>query len=179
MKTKKESKFFTIMEYEEEQIYLQGKHKQGWKLTKAKGTGTYYFEECESEDVVYQLDYNQEGLANKEEYIKMFTDCGWEYIMDFWGYSYFRKPVSEMNGREEIFCNDSSRLEMMERIFKGRFVPLLIGLCIIFVITCIFSFSSGGNIGFVIFPGIIVLIYLKIFIQFCIKYSRYKKNTGN
>ena len=71
MKVKKESKFFTIMEHEKEELYLREKHKQGWKLVKAKGVGKYFFEECEPEDVVYQLDYNKEGLANKEEYIKM------------------------------------------------------------------------------------------------------------
>jgi len=46
--------------------------------------------------VVYQLDYNQEGRSHKEEYIQMFTDCGWEYLQDFVGYSYFRKPKAAM-----------------------------------------------------------------------------------
>lgn len=26
----------------------------------------------------------------------MFTDCGWEYLQDFVGYSYFRKPKAAM-----------------------------------------------------------------------------------
>lgn len=47
---------------------------------------------CTPEDVVYQLDYNEEGLTHKDEYVQMFRDCGWEYIQDFGGYSYFRKP---------------------------------------------------------------------------------------
>lgn len=179
MKTKKESKFFTVMEYEKEQQYLQKMHKQGWKLIKAKGTGKYIFEECEPGEVVYQLDYNQEGLQNKEEYVRMYEDCGWEYVMDFWGYSYFRKPVSEMNGKEEIFCTDQSRLEMIERIFMGRMVPLLLILCIIFALHCIAFFVSGGSLSFLAFWAIIAVVYLNIFIQFSIKYFRYKKNTGN
>ena len=47
----------------------------------------------------------------------MFADCGWEYLQDFAGYSYFRKPVAEMKGEEAIFCDDASRLEMMRRVF--------------------------------------------------------------
>ncbi len=179
MKTKKESKNFTIMEYEKEQMYLQEKHKQGWKLVKVTGTGKYHFEECEPEDVVYQLDYNQEGLKHKEEYVQMFEDCGWEYTTDFAGYSYFRKPASEMNGKEEIFCNDSSRLEMMKRVFKGRVIPMLIVFCAIFVPQCILCFTTYGNFAFGVILGAIIVAYLTIFIQFSIKFYRYKENTGN
>ena len=55
--------------------------------------GMYYFEKCVPQDVVYQLDYNKEGLEHKDEYLKMFDDCGWEYLQDYAGYSYFRKAV--------------------------------------------------------------------------------------
>lgn len=41
---------------------------------------TYTFESCPPEDVIYQLDYNKEGLDHKDEYIQMFQDCGWEYV---------------------------------------------------------------------------------------------------
>ena len=56
----------------------------------------------------------------------MFHDCGWEYIQDMAGYSYFRKPVSEMNGTDEtIFCDEDSRMDMMRRVWKGKVLPLL------------------------------------------------------
>ena len=55
----------------------------------------------------------------------MFHDCGWKYIQDYAGYSYFCKPVSEMNGEEEIFCDNASRLDMMKRVFQGRVIPLI------------------------------------------------------
>lgn len=45
--------------------------------------------------MVYQLDYNKEGLEHKDEYLKMFDDCGWEYLQEYAGYSYFRKAVAE------------------------------------------------------------------------------------
>ena len=57
-KTKKEFKLFTVAEYEKEQEYLREMHKHGWKLHHVAEIGMYHFEECEPEEVVYQLDYN-------------------------------------------------------------------------------------------------------------------------
>ncbi len=57
---------------------------------------------------------------------KMFDDCGWEYMQDFFGYSYFRKAVAEDSVAEEIFCDEESRFQMMQRVIKGRMLPLLI-----------------------------------------------------
>ena len=67
METKKQFKWFTIYEYEKEQEYLRRMHREGWKFRKVSGLGMYHFEACVPEDVVYQLDYNQEGLAHKDE----------------------------------------------------------------------------------------------------------------
>ena len=117
-------KYFTIFEHEKEQDFLRKMHKSGWKFVKVTGIGLYHFEKCEPEDVIYQLDYNQEGLAHREEYLQMFQDCGWEHLQEFVGYSYFRKLASDTNGDEEIFCDDNSRLQMMDRVFKGRVLPL-------------------------------------------------------
>ena len=58
MSIKKQFKWFTIFEYEKEQDYLREMHKAGWKFIKVKGLGTYCFEKCDSQDVVYQLDYS-------------------------------------------------------------------------------------------------------------------------
>ena len=54
------------------------------------------------------------------EYVRMFEDCGWEYLTEFDGYNYFRKPADKMQQEEEIFCDDISRLDMMNRIFYRK-----------------------------------------------------------
>ena len=123
---KKTFKYFTIFEYEKEQNYLRAMHQAGWKFVRVSGLCVYHFEKCVPEDVIYQLDYNRDGIAHKDEYVKMFSDCGWEYLQDYTGYSYFRKPIAEMDGEEEIFCDDASRLDMMKRVFQGRMIPLFI-----------------------------------------------------
>ena len=115
MEKKKVFKFFTIFEYEEEQTYLRQMHQSGWKFIQVSGLCYYHFERCEPEDVIYQLDYNPEGIAHKAEYVQMFNDCGWEYLQDYLGYSYFRKAVSENGAEEEIFCDKESRLQGRKR----------------------------------------------------------------
>lgn len=135
-----------------------------------------HFERCTPEDVVYQLDYNQEGIANKVEYVQMFQDCGWEYLFDYVGYSYFRKPVSEMIGNEEIFCDDDSRLDMMKRVFKGRLAPLIvIFFCIIIPRMSSRWILDEGVSGLFIAFAILFLLYLAIFVSFAIKYYSFLK----
>ena len=64
-------KLFTIAQYQQEEEYLSSMHENGWKLSKITFPGIYHFEKCEPEDVVYQLDYNEEGMKNKEEYLQI------------------------------------------------------------------------------------------------------------
>ena len=85
--TKKELRWFSIMDYEKEARYLSRMHQKGWKFKRVTMPGIYTFEKCEPEKVIYQLDYNQEGMKNQMEYVKMFEDCGWEYLLEFAGYS--------------------------------------------------------------------------------------------
>ncbi|MEE1009923.1 MAG: DUF2812 domain-containing protein [Agathobacter sp.] len=179
METKKEFKFFNIFEYEKEQTYLQNMHKSGWKFVKVTGLGKYLFEKCVPEDVVYQLDYNQEGLANKDEYLKMFDDCGWEYIQDFAGYSYFRKKVSQGSPKEEIFCDDDSRIQMMERVLKGRMMPLLIIFFSVLLPQFFVNAFDRHNYIIATLIGSVLIMYLIIFITFSVKYNNFRHRRRN
>ncbi len=173
MKIKKEFKYFTIFNHEDEQDYLREMHKSGWAFIKVTGLGTYHFEEREPQDVIYQLDYNKEGRAQKEEYVKMFTDCGWEYLNDFAGYSYFRKSAAETDGNEEIFCDDESRQQMLSRVFKGRLIPLIF-IMLLEIILFITSLIQHEYVFAVIF-AVIILVYIAAFTMFAFKYSKFKK----
>ncbi len=168
--TMKEFRFFAVPEWEKEQEYLRQRHNEGWRLVKVNCLGCYHFEACRPQDVVYQLDYNQEGAAHKEEYVQMFCDCGWEYLQDFFGYSYFRKAAAEMTGDEEgIFCDDASRIDMMKRVFRGRLLPLVI-ILFCCILPQLISQSRLGNTPFVwVFAGLLAL-YGSMFVWFGIKY---------
>lgn len=173
MKTKKTFKLFTIFGYEKEQTYLREMHRSGWKFMKVSIPGIYHFEKCDPEDVVYQLDYNQEGLAHKEEYVQMFRDCGWEYLQDCCGYSYFRKSASEANGAEEIFCDDHSRAQMLERVFKGRLLPMPF-LFIVSILQFYLNFFVKEDYLIATIFGVLFALYAAVFVRFASQYLKYK-----
>ena len=171
---KKEFKYFSIFNHEKEEEYLRNQHKLGYKFVNVTGIGTYHFIECTPEDVVYQLDFNQDATNQKEDYIKMFEDCGWEYIQDYAGYSYFRKSVSKMSENEEIFSDETSRIEMLERVYKGRLLPLLVIFLACLFPQFIINLTSRRYFLAVLF-GSLLTIYVSLFSYCAIHYYR-KKN---
>lgn len=177
--TKTEIRFFSVPQWKKEEQYLRDNHNAGWEFTGVGFLGVYHFRRCEPEDVVYQLDYNDDSVRNREEYIQMFTDCGWEYLQNYVGYSYFRKPVSEMKGEdEEIFCDDNSRLEMISRVFKGRMLPLLIIFFLVIIPQLFMAATDGGGDRWVLITFLILfLIYIGIFISFAVPFIRYYKSV--
>lgn len=176
---KKAVKWFDITMDEKEAEYLRKMHKNGWKFVKFTLPVFYKFEKCEPEDVVYQLDYNQEASEHKAEYIQMFADCGWEYIGEVMGYNYFRKPVKEMNGEEQIFSDEASKLEMLERVYKGRMIPLLvIFLCVICPQMAMqASGNHPANTALLITYIILFTVYLVIFYRFAKRYRELKERN--
>jgi len=175
---KTEIRFFPIPEWKKEEKYLREQHKKGWKFIGVNGPGLYHFQKCEPRDMVYQLDYNPDSISQESEYIQMFSDCGWEYLQNYAGYSYFRKAVSEMDGtEEEIFCDDVSRLDMMKRVFTGRMIPLLV-IFFLIIIPQIFLQSMINTFfshSLVVVYCVMLVIYLGIFISFAIPFWKYYK----
>lgn len=171
-------RYYTIMEYEKEQEWLSRQHRQGWKLTAAAAC-FYRFERCAPEDVVYQLDYNPEGREHPEEYVQLFRDCGWEHVLDNVGYSYFRKPAAQMQGREEIFCDEESRMEMFRRILFHRMLPLLILLVGAFLplitMELLDAASAADALAIGIPAGLVVALYIAVFAQCALQYIRLRK----
>ena len=173
---KKEMRWFSIMDYEKEGKYLSKRHLEGWKFKNVTFPGIYTFEKCKSESMVYQLDYNPEGLKNQSEYVRMFEDCGWEYVKEFGGYCYFRKPADMMQQKEEIFCDDISRLDMVNRIFRGRMIPLIVIFFSLIVQTFISVTEHEGK-GFAIVLAILLVIYGITFLMFAVKYFAFRKKV--
>ena len=160
---KKLFRYFSIFEYEKEEQNLREMHKSGWKFIKVTGLGVYHFEKCISEDVVYQLDYNQDAQKNPDEYRQMFSDCGWEYLQSYAGYSYFRKPAAEMNGEESIFCDEESKIAMMERVLRVRMTPLIV-IFFCFLLPQLCMNTASGNYGVAAFMGGLMAVYLTVFL---------------
>lgn len=171
--TKTEIRFFSVPEWKKEEKYLREQHKNGWEFVKLNGLCCYHFQKCEPKDIVYQLDYNPDSTFQKSEYIQMFHDCGWEYLQNYVGYSYFRKAASEMNGtEEEIFCDDASRLDMLKRVLKGRMLPLFVMFFLVIIPQIIMQsqINTSFNRGLMVFFCIMFVIYLGMFLSFAIPF---------
>lgn len=186
-KTVKKVRFFSITDWQDEQKYLTERHKAGWKFVK-QSANVYTFEKCEPEDVVYQLDFRADD-KNTDEYLQMFKDCGWEYIQDYYGYSYFRKPVKDMKENEEgIFCDTESRLEMLKNVFRKKMTPLFVIFFMVIIpqlvsqtLQASVHAEEGGALYWMpkllsIAFTVIFVLYLVIFIKFGISLRKIKKS---
>jgi len=179
----KEFKYFLLTDYENEEEYLRNKHKEGYELVSVSLPGIYTFKKCEPKDVIYKLDFFPQ--KDKENYIQMFEDYGWEYLQDMNEYSYFRKEANLTNEKEnDIFCDNESRLEMIQRIMKNKLLPILVIFLCCFLPNIInvmnFGFSSHPiQMFFFILTFILLGLYISIIVKVLIGYKKlsdkYKK----
>ena len=127
----------TIADYDREALYLRKMHAEGWKLKEVTYSNLvvavkYTFEECQPEQVSYQLDFYPMKKSERASYLQLFKDCGWEHITDFNSFSYFRKAHSEVESAAEfeIYNDATNKLDMVNRILRLRLVPVLLLLAI-------------------------------------------------
>lgn len=101
-------RFFTIADYEKEEIWLHNQHMNGWKLVKMIPPCFFIFEKCTPAEVAYRLDYKNNSETSN--YFQIFRDYGWEYIGRCVGWLYFRKPSTEVDSERdgEIFSDNES-----------------------------------------------------------------------
>ncbi len=165
-------RFYTIPEYEEEQEYLSKMHRKGWQFVKFVLPCFYLFEKCTPENVIYQLDYNQDGLREKDAYYQMYQDCGWEHLCDVVGYSYFSKKADNKNSEEEIFSDDASKMDMVDRVYQGRLklcLKLFFAIiCPVLIATFVWQFFVDSYAIRIVFG-----LYLVIFIVYVIMFGKF------
>ena len=169
--TIKRIRIFTIADFKEEEEWLTEMHRLGWKLSGMTPPCFFYFERCELEEVVYQLDFRNRREGDGAEYRQMFRDCGWEYVDSCMSFHYFRKPVSQMEGMEEIFSDNASRIDFMGRIWKWRMMPIFVILfgCILPQIYQGITKRIPMDAFFWIFV-MMLLLYLRLILHVGIKF---------
>ena len=170
-------RFFTISDFEQEEDFLREQHQNGLELASYSGLTCYHFKRCEPKDVVYRLDYCGANHENKEVYIQMFRDYGWEYLFDRFGWSYFRKEVGEDGVAEEIFCDDESRLQMMNRVIKGRMIPLLVLFFAILLPQFVLNLTIYNNYVSAAVSGAILSVYVTVFATVFVKYNQFRNKV--
>ena len=141
--TKTVTKFFTVADFSEEEIWLREMSNQGWKLVKMTPPCFFSFESCEPEDVIYRLDFR--NGETQDGYFEMMADFGWEYCGKCFGWNYFRKSSDAAASEEEgeLFSDNASRVEMVGEVIKKRMLPLLVIFLCVIVPNCLKLFGGG------------------------------------
>lgn len=123
----KKIRFFNVFEYDLEEEYLREMHQKGYAYLNLSMIGVYEFNKTEPEDMIYKLDYpgNFRNQQDRDDYLQMFKDSGWEYLGQKYQYTYFRRKA--IDGIElDIFSDNETRKQNLKGIFKDRFLPVLI-----------------------------------------------------
>lgn len=174
-------RFFTIADYEEEEVWLHNQHKNGWKLSRMIPPCFYIFEQCTPEDVVYRLDYKNN--AESANYFQIFRDYGWEYIGRCVGWLYFRKSLSEMDSEQdgEIFSDNESRIDMINHVVKTRLLPILVIFLCCVLPNFFRSIETSDPLAtvFTVFFAVMMALYLYLLIHCGLKLRKLRKKYGN
>ena len=166
METKIESKVFFITDFNQQAQYLTEMHRKGWRLTKIRWSFFYHFEKCQPEDVVYQVDFKEAKNKDRENYLHMYEDYGWEFVTSCQNFVIFRKAA--VKGDLEIYGDRESRVEFVKTIFQRRYL-LSLGLYGILLGTSLRS-RPGFVLGFSI-------IYIPLLLLLGIRFYRVVKSN--
>ena len=150
-------------------------HAEGWKLKEVTYSNLvvvvkYTFEQCQPEQVSYQLDFYPMKKSERASYLQLFKDCGWEHITDFNGFSYFRKLRSgiESDAEFEIYNDAAGKLAMVKRILTRRMLPILL---LFLALLPVFSKFVSGSSSFSWVVFLIFIIDWVLLIVFAIQIS--------
>ena len=172
--TYRKFKWFWAWQDEQEEAWLSEMATGGYHLEKPQLFGVYHFQVGDPGNVIYRLDYNVLGKKDRESYLQLFQDAGWEHVGDMSSWAYFRKQV-QPGESSEIFSDTDSKIQKYQRIMTFLIVLLPIML---FNVTTFVPDRYGilGNALFAIF-SIIMLLWAYALIKLMQRIARLK-NTG-
>lgn len=179
MADKKERRLFVLSEYEEEEQYLRDMAREGYLLEKVALPGVYHFRKAEPVDMVYRLDFNPKKKEDWDSYLQMYRDYGWEYLQDLNEYSYFYKLAGDSEEENEIFSDNASRIDMMDRIYRRKMLPILVVLLCCLIPQSVWylngSLAAGRTIALSVMWMLLILFYVYLIVRCMAGFSRLRK----
>ncbi|MGT2757066.1 DUF2812 domain-containing protein [Streptococcus ovuberis] len=114
-----------------------------------------------------QLDFKGNGRADQESYYQLYQDYGWEPVTTCNSFEIFRKPARQVED-DGIFSDNASKLEMIGRIFKRRF---LLSIFLYLYLIVLQDENTTFRIG-------VSLIYLPLLLYVAYRFYRLKRKYG-
>ena len=114
---------------EKEERWLAAQARSGWHLRSIGFLGGYVLERGEAAEIAYRLDVHRGRSKDREEYLGLFRDAGWEHVGSRGSWHYFRKAV--VDGKvPEIYTDPESRIGKYQRVV-ALLAPMLLILAVV------------------------------------------------
>jgi hypothetical protein len=168
-------KWFWAWQDEKEEDWLAEMARQGLILDDVPLPGSYQFIPGEPADYVYRLDYQSLKTKDKDSYLQLFSDAGWEQVGEMGGWMYFRHEGTQGEA-PEIYSDLDSKIGKYQRVM----LFLVILLPIILMLLNNTSFGAGQEPFSMIvqgLAGLLLLLYTFAMIQLFIRINKLKKNS--
>ena len=125
----KKFKIFWAWQDEKEEIWLSEMDKQGFHLEKISLPGWYKFSIGESRKFIYRLDFQSLRSKDRESYLQLFADSGWEHVGNMSSWEYFRREV-QPGDTPDIYSDVESKTGKYRRvmIYLSILLPIMIVL---------------------------------------------------
>jgi hypothetical protein len=105
-------RWFWPWQDQQEEVWLTEMSQSGWHLASMAGPALYTFERGEPLPYVYRLDWQGQS---KRDYVQLFRDAGWELVLGYSGWHYFRKLVRP-GEQTEIYTDIDSKIAKYQRV---------------------------------------------------------------
>lgn len=136
-------KIYEVWEYEREIEDLNRASQEGWQLEKG-GCFHSVFRKDDKARYIYQIDYTPR-IKDKERYLEMFREQGWEYINStFNGWNFFKKPYSEdLSEDEKVIYTDKQSLYEMQNRYVVMLRVFVVFACIMAALYLVMGVLQG------------------------------------
>jgi hypothetical protein len=125
--TKSAFRWFWTWQEERETAWLEEMSREGWHL-EAYGFGWYRFRRGEPREYRYRLDFDPGARKRWDEYLGIFRDAGWEHVLSWGSWYYFRAERGKVFS-EELYTDRGSRIAKYRRLLA------VIVVCVVLPIT--------------------------------------------
>jgi len=167
-KTVTKFRWFWTWQDEAEEKWLGTMSQKGYHLISVSMPGFYTFSVSEPRNYIYRLDYQTFHKKDRQEYLQLFRDAGWEHIGEMSAWQYFGKEVKP-GETTEIFTDVESKITKYRRVltYLGFFYLILSGLTANIIFTGPArsdSYPWWGNV-----PSVIMILTIIFFTYAIIK----------
>lgn len=130
MERRRHCRWFWPWQDSRESGWLEEQSRRGWHLA-SYGFLVYTFVKGEPKDYIYRFDLAPTGRTQREDYLRLFRDAGWEHVASCGGWEYFRaQPGTTMSS--EIYTDRESRTAKYRRLLLALVFP---ALCLMPILT--------------------------------------------